>query len=88
MNLQGLTLTSTDWCPQGTVPIKISSKSWEKGKRKYVLSKLYKDWTKNMTSRVLYRFNYSHIKITVLTPGTHIFKYGLEQFSYLIYNAN
>ncbi|KAH3769537.1 hypothetical protein DPMN_170810 [Dreissena polymorpha] len=40
-----------------------------------VQTKFHKDWTINVTTRVLTRFNYSgsHISKTALCPGRHVF---------------
>ncbi|KAH3737883.1 hypothetical protein DPMN_044481 [Dreissena polymorpha] len=40
----------------------------------HVLTKFYEDWTKNVTSRVLTRFYYSHIRKTATPPGSHVFQ--------------
>jgi len=40
----------------------------------HVLTKFHEDWTKNVTSRVLTRFYYSHIRKTAPPPGSHVFQ--------------
>jgi hypothetical protein len=40
----------------------------------HVLTKFHEDWTKNVTSRVLTRFYYSHIRKTATPPGGHVFQ--------------
>ena len=40
----------------------------------HVLTKFHEDWTINVTSRVLTRFYYSHIRKTATPPGSHVFQ--------------
>jgi len=40
----------------------------------HVLTKFHEDWSKNVTSRVLTRFYYSHIRKTATPPGSHVFQ--------------